>query len=118
MKDWLREIDVQYPDVASRFPSGAEIKDVISRLSGFDVTIADNGIGGIWQASIVSKLGGDIGEWTVLNVNEYTGDHEEQKLWFEKGWESLIQKILGELVKTTGPLVLIDDASSHPQVIA
>lgn len=78
--------------------------------------IRDNGIDGAWQASIVSVLGGDKGEWTLLNISEYSGDHEQQ-LWFEKGWESLIKTVLCHLTRDTGPLVLIDGASSQPQVI-
>ena len=118
MTAWLQELEVPHPDVLSRFPTGREIKTVLSKLHGFNVEIRDNGIGFAWQASIVSVLGGDMCEWTLLNINEYSGDDEQQQLWFEKGWESLIKSILCRLVKDAGPLVLIDDASSRPQVIA
>jgi len=117
MKTWLQELGVPHPDVSSRFPTGCEIKAVLSQLHGFNVEIQDNGIGCNWQASIVSILGGDKGGWTLLNISEYFGDQERQQLWFEKGWESLIKTILCHLVKDTGPLVLIDDASSQLQVI-
>ncbi|MDR6384005.1 hypothetical protein [Paraburkholderia caribensis] len=117
MKAWLQELEVPHPNVSSRFPTGCEIKTVLSQLHRFNVEIRDNGIGGAWLASIVSVLGGDKGEWTLLNINEYSGDHEQQQLWFEKGWESLIKSVLCHLTRDTGPLVLIDDASSQPQVI-
>ncbi|WP_144265706.1 hypothetical protein [Pandoraea sp. SD6-2] len=117
MKTWLQELAVPHPNVSSRFPTGCEVKAALSQLHGFNVEIRDNGIGCIWQASIVSELGGDKGEWTLLNINEYSGDQEPQQLWFEKGRESLIKTVLCHLAKDTGPLVLIDDASSQPQVI-
>ena len=99
-------------------PTGREIKDVIAALSGFDIEIIDNGVGGLWQADIVSKLGGDQGGWTLLNIEEYSGDDEEQELWFEKGWESLIKSILKELSKKSGPLALIPDTGDEPIVIS
>lgn len=117
MKVWLDEQGIAHPDACSRFPTGCEIKAVLSKLQGFNVEIRDNGIGGSWQAWITSALSGDAAEWTLLNISEYSGDQEEQRLSFEKGSESLIRRVLGELAKSTGPLVLIDDASSRPQVI-
>jgi hypothetical protein len=59
MKNWLDECAVDYPDSISRFPTGAEIKKAISSLDDFNIKIIDNGIGGPWQASVVSKQGGD-----------------------------------------------------------
>jgi len=117
MKSWLDETGVDYPKEPSRFPTGREIKEVIAGLQEFDIKINDNGIGSPWQASIVSKSGGDSGEWTLLNIQEYSGDDEQQKLWFEKGWESLIASILREITKSCGPLVLIADCGGEPQVI-
>jgi hypothetical protein len=75
-------------------------------------------VGATWQASIVAKEGGDTGEWTLLNINEYTGDEKEQELWFEKGWESLIARILRQLAVHSGPLVLIPDTGGEPTVIS
>lgn len=117
MEAWLDEQGIAHPDACSRFPTGCEIKAVLSKLQDFNVEIRDNGIGGSWQAWITSALGGESAEWTLLNISEYSGDPEEQRLWFEKGSESLIRRVIGELAKSTGPLVLIDDASGQPQVI-
>jgi hypothetical protein len=117
MKAWLQELEVPHPNVTSRFPTGREIQTVLSQLHGFNVEIRENGIGSAWQASVVSVHGGDNGGWALLNVNEYPGDHEEQQLWFEKGWESVIKIILRQLANVVGPLVLIDDADGQPQII-
>ena len=114
---WLDETGVAYPDVASRFPTGREIKEVVAGLVDFDVEITDNGLGAAWQAFVVSRAGGDTGPWTLLNVSEYSGDDQPQELWFEKGWESLITSILAALAVRAGPLVLIADTGDDPVVI-
>ncbi len=118
IKSWLEELGLAYPGGSSRLPTGQEVKEVISSLKEFDIEIIDNGIGAHWQAAIVSKLGGRNDEWTLLNINEYSGDNEEQKLWFDKGSERLITQILEELSRKTGPLVLIADTEGDPLIIS
>ena len=117
MANWLDDTGTPYPSAPSRFPTGKEIKAVLGDLHDFDIRINDNGIGRTWQAHVTSKAGGDVGEWTLLNVLEYTGDDEEQQLYFEKGWESLITRILRDLTARCGPLVLIADSDGTPNVI-
>jgi len=118
VRRWLTEIQVPFPDQVSRFPVGGEIKRALTDLPGYQVEITDNGIGASWQALITSESGADEGPWTLLNVSEYTGDELPQKLWFEKGWESLITTILERLVPACGPLVLIPDTGGTPTVIS
>ena len=118
MKSWLDEIEVEYPDKASRFPTGLEIKNALTTLSEYDIKITDNGPGASWQAFIVHKQGGEKGPWTLLNVTKYSGDNEQQKLWFEKGWEELIELVLKKLSVSCGPLVLIPDTGGDPIIIA
>ncbi len=118
MKSWLDEISVGYPEKASRFPTGREIKDVLDTLSNYDVKITDNGIGAVWQAFIASKKGADHDEWTLLTVSHYSCDDKEQALWFEKGWERLIIAILKKIAVKSGPLVLIADADGEPIIIS
>jgi hypothetical protein len=122
MKSWLDQIGVEYPRVASRFPTGHEIKTVVTTLPGHHVTINDNGIGRSWQADIVAKSATNPcehgTEWALLHITKYSGDTLEQKLWFERGWESVITRVLKELAKNSGPLVLMDDAGGDPIVIS
>jgi hypothetical protein len=115
---WLDDLKIFYPKVPSRFPTGSEVKSVVNSLSGYNVEIFDNGVGASWQASIVHMMGGDNGAWTLLNINTYSGDNEPQRLWFEKGWESLITEILQKLTYACGPLVLFADTGDDPTVIA
>ena len=117
MTSWLDEIGVAYSDAASRFPTGAEIKRAVNSLTDYDIKITDNGTGAFWQAFVEHKEGGDKGPWALLNIKEYSGDDEEQELWFEKGSEELIRLILRDLSKACGPLVLIPDTGDEPSVI-
>jgi hypothetical protein len=89
IKAWLDGIGIEYPDVASRSPTGHEIKAVVDRLCLFDVEIIDRGIGARWQATI----------------------------YFERGWPDLMQSILVEFAKQSGPLVLVPSSGDEPIVV-
>lgn len=78
----------------------------------------DVGVGKHWGAFIVSPFGGDIGEWADLKITSFSGDDQEQELYFEKGSESLIVLILKQLAQKCGPLVLIADAGGAPQIVS
>ncbi len=74
-----------------------------------------------WQSTFSSLPGTTEraeSPWTVLNVSEYSGDEEQQELWFAKGWEEPIQQILEGLTTKCGPLVLVPDTGDEPKVIA
>jgi len=116
MKSYLDETGIDYPNNPSRLPTGREIKEVVAALSGFNVEISDNGVGDFWQAQIVSKR--DPEEYALLNIEKYSGDDQEQELWFEKGSEDVIISILKKLSKMSGPLVLIPDTGDEPTVIS
>lgn len=117
MRNWLDELDVAYPNKASRFPTGIEIKAILAALSDYDVSINDLGIGAPWQAAIVHKSGDRVGPWTTLNIVSYTGDELPQQLSFARGSEKLVTETLQRLSKKCGPLVLIADRDSAPMVI-
>src|ERR1700689_3644016 len=117
MKEWLNQIGIAYQNTPSRFPTGKEIKLLVAnlKLQGFNVRVCDNGVGKAWQALIASEVG--AGEWANLMVTRFSGDDQEQELYFEKGSESLIVLILKELAQKCGPLVLIAEAGGDPQII-
>jgi hypothetical protein len=118
MRAWLDENGVGYPDKPSRFPTGNEIKAALSRLGDLSVSICDNGPNATWQASIESGDSGDSGPWTLLTINNFTGDDLPQELCFEKGWEGLIKRVLGEFARSCGPLVLLaDTGDGEPQIV-
>jgi hypothetical protein len=118
MRTWLDESGVGYPDKPSRFPTGNEIKAALSRLGDLSVSVNDNGPNKTWQAFIESRDSRDDGPWTLLTIDNFTGDDLPQKVWFEKGWESLIKRVLGEFAQSCGPLVLLaDTGDGEPQVV-
>lgn len=116
MKEWLDSLDVPYSNLPSRFPTGAEIKDAISELSGIKVQIRDNGIGANWQAWFESESKPEE-FWTLLNISNYSGDSEPQELCFEKGHEVLIKQVLAKICSKCGPLVLLADAGGDPEIV-
>lgn len=118
MCQWLDEQEVAYPPTPSRFPTGAEIKAIVSGLKGHSVKVNDNGLHASWQALITPKDDGVDPEWAVLTVSDFSGDDLPQQLYFEKGHERLIIEILQRLTTSCGPLVLIDDAGGEPAVIS
>jgi hypothetical protein len=115
MTDWLSNQNIAFPDLASRFPTGREIRAVLSVFPA-TVEIVENGIGGAFSATVYEGAAGDE-RWTVLQITHYTGDDEPQELWFEKGHESLIKDIMARLAMSCGPLTLIADVGDPPQII-
>ncbi len=116
-KSWLDEMGMTYPNRTSRFPTGGEIKDVLNKLSDYQVTIVeDRGLGGAWQA-LIEHHEGEEAPRTRLNITQYTGDHEPQQLWFDHGSEQLIEQILKNLSVLCGPLLLIPDIGVKPTLI-
>jgi len=118
MCQWLDEQEVAYPLTPSRFPTGAEIKAIVSELKGHSVKVRDNGLHAQWQALITPKDDEVDPEWALLTVSDFSGEDLPQQLYFEKGHECLVIEILQRLTPSCGPLVLIDDAGGEPVVIS
>ncbi len=116
MKEWLDSEGVAYPDAPSRFPTGFEVKDALQQLDNLSIKITDNGLGKHWFAWIESRTEPEE-FWTLLTISAYTGDNEPQEIWFEKGHEDLIKTVLRCICAKCGPLVLIADVGSEPEVI-
>lgn len=117
MMEWLDSLEVSYPKTPSRFPTGKEVKDAISELQGVNVTIRDNGVGAAWQAWLESESKPEE-FWTLLNITNFSGDNEQQEIWFEKGHDQLIKQVLSVICKKCGPLVLIPDTGGDPEVVS
>jgi hypothetical protein len=115
MRAWLDEQGVAFPDKASRFPTGREIKQVLAAFPG-SAEITDNGTNGPYSA-FLTRGAADDELWTLLQITEFTGDDEPQQLWFEKGHEQLIGDVLRMLTPNCGPLALIADVGDPPQII-
>jgi hypothetical protein len=116
MHQWLNDLGVLFPLQPSRLPTGAEIKSALADFSGYDVKIADRGIGSAWEADIVDQRGAEHG-WAFLRIIKFTGDDQPQELYFEKGSEPLMTALLSRLTPICGPLALIPDTGDLPTVI-
>ena len=74
MCTWLDEQGVAYSRKPSRFPTGTEIKAVVSGLTSHTVKVNDNGLHAAWQALITQDEDQVGQEWAVLTVSDYSGD--------------------------------------------
>ena len=115
MTSWLSEQGIAFPALPSRWPTGFEIKRALSDL-GLSVEITENGVMAPWHA-LVQEAVDPENKWALLIIRDYSGDHEPQKLFVEKGHELLVRRILSRLALLCGPLVLINDVDSVPEVI-
>jgi len=103
----------------TRNPTLLEVRDVCDRLAGFRTEYFVSPDAKHWQASIEGAADPEQEPWTLLNVSDFTGrENEPQKIWFEKGWESLILRVLHRLAGPCGPLVLIPDTGEPPMVVS
>lgn len=116
MTIWLSEQGISFPALPSRWPTGSEIKRALVDL-GLTVQITDNGHMAPWHAFVKEAADDPENKWALLIIQDYSGDHEPQKPHFEKGHEPLIRRIISRLAFACGPLVLINDADSVPEVI-
>jgi hypothetical protein len=117
MRSWLDELGTAYPHVPSRFPTGSEIRAALSEIEGYRVEISAGGIGAPWQASVSRAIAPEQGPWTVLNITAYSGDDMPQEVWFAKGWQELIEQIVGRFALRCGPLTVFPDTGEEPKVI-
>jgi hypothetical protein len=118
---YLRDEGVHVPPCpkATRNPTLLEVRAVCDRLDGFGTRYFVSQDAKHWQASIEGAANPEEEPWTLLNVSDFTGREEEpQKIWFEKGWPSLILRILHGLVGSCGHLVLIPDTGEPPLVVS
>ncbi|MBX4990106.1 hypothetical protein ABID08_001145 [Rhizobium binae] len=116
MMIWLSEQGISFPALPSRWPTGSEVKRALSDLD-LTAEITDNGAMAPWHALVRDAADNPDIKWALLIIPDYSGDHEPQKLYFEKGHEPLIRRILSHIALACGPLVLINDADSFPEII-
>lgn len=115
---WLTSIGVTFdPAITSRLPTGREIQEVVCRLPGFRATINDGGIGRYWQATIEEDTDHESATWTLLNISNYRGPDEPAELWFEKGSTALVLRVVREITKATGTLLVHADCGGNPVVV-
>ena len=71
-----------------------------------------------WQIMISGLIDPDNEPWTLLNLREFDGDEcKPHSIWFERGWPSLILRIVHSLSAKCGPLAIVPDTGCPPVVV-
>ena len=115
---YLRDVGVDYPAecVPSRNPTPRELREATATLADQKVTYSPPGHA--WQIMIEGRNDPDYEPWTLLNVTAFSGDETEpHSIWFEKGWPSLILRVVHILSARCGPLVIVPDTGCTPIVV-
>lgn len=112
---WLVNADVRLPDEIppGRYPSPAEIREVVDAIPGIYVDYWTSET--VWEMTTRSRK--DV-LWASLAIRDYCGDADiPHRFDFTAGWDEMIFLVASHLAKHCGPLVLLHDSGSPPQVV-
>jgi hypothetical protein len=116
---YLRDhgVDVPDPIAASRNPTPRELRLACNSQTGFKAEVFSPPTHS-WQIMIEGSTAPENEPWTLLNVTDFNGDETSpHSIWFEKGWPSLILRIVHTLSATCGPLVIWPDTGEVPVIV-
>jgi hypothetical protein len=116
---YIREVGGIVPafNARSREPTPHELRAVCSDLKDLKVTVYSPPEHA-WQIMIEGLRDPDNEPWTLINVRGFNGaEMAPHSIWFEKGWPSLILRIVGRLAAGCGPLVIVPDTGCVPIVV-
>jgi hypothetical protein len=116
---YLRDAGIELPaaSIPSRNPTPKELREVVATLVDQKVTVYSPPEHS-WQIMIEGRNDPDNEPWTLLNVDAFSGDETEpHSIWFEKGWASLILRVVHALSARCGPLVIWPDTGEQPIVV-
>jgi hypothetical protein len=108
---------------ATRNPTPREIRNVCSKLTDIEAHINSPldrpwQVRNVWQA-VLGDADYDHHPWTRLNVHDFNGREDQpHSIWFEKGWPSLILRVVHALSVQCGPLVVWPDMGDPPIVVS
>src|SRR5262249_19312203 len=120
LAEYLRKVGVELPEgnLSSRNPTPRELREVAGSRTDLTVTVFSPPEHA-WQIMFEGRNDPDHEPWTLLNVFEFSGDETApHTIWFEKGWPSLILRIVHALSVCCGPLVVIPDTGCQPIVVS
>ncbi len=117
--DYLRGIGASVPhsENDSRNPTPQELRTICGRMTDVkvDFLASPNHSWQIWFEGL-----NDPGHepWTLLNIHKFNGNESApHSIWFEKGWPSLIVRIVHTLAAICGPLVIFPDTGCSPLIV-
>jgi hypothetical protein len=117
---YLRDLGVTFSDsgIPGRNPTPLELRTIASELTDLSVELPSPPEEA-WQIMIQWKTDPENEPWTLLNVTDFTGDETvPHAIWFEKGWPSLILRVVHLLSFRCGPLVVFPDTGCEPIVVS
>jgi hypothetical protein len=117
---YLREVGTVVPEGGqeSRNPTPLEVRAVCETLTDLKVT-ACSPPSHHWHIMIEGLKDPEKEPWTLLHLDNFNGDETvPHSIWFEKGWPSLILRIVHGLSAKCGPLVIIPDTGCTPIVVS
>ena len=102
----------------SRNPTPLEIREVCGRLKDQRVQFFSPP-NHAWQVMIEGRNDPEHQPWTLLNISAFNGDETlPHPIWFEKGWPSLILRVVRDLTEYCGTLVLVPDSGGKHVVLS
>ena len=117
---YLRDIGVPFSEsgIPSRNPTPNELREAAASLADQRVTFYIRPTHA-WQIMIEGQHDPEHEPWTLLNVTDFSGDEDQpHSFWFEKGWPSLILRVVHALSTRCGSLVIVPDTGCKPIVVA
>jgi hypothetical protein len=118
VREWLASDCHQNPMSHGHAPTPHQLMQVLKTLDGQLVEF--NIHPGVWQATISDPISPETGPWTMLNVPDF---HDEEsndepcRFYFEKGWPSLIVKVVHGISQICGSFAIVPDTGCPPAIV-
>ncbi len=115
---WLTRLGIEHPEdlSASRYPTVAEVEDVVTGLSDCNVTIEHDADKRVWCAEITPKKDKKAAP-TKLFVRNYVAYDEPCALYFIDGHPRPVFQVVESISRSCGTWVLVDNAETRPVVV-
>ncbi len=115
---WLIRLGIEHSkdQASSRYPTVAEVEDIVSNLSDCKVTIEHDTEKRVWQAEI-KPTKDKKAEPTKVFVRNYVAYDEPCALYFINGHPRPVFQVVESLSRTCGTYILVDNAETRPVVV-
>lgn len=115
---WLIRLGIEHSEdqASSRYPTVAEVEDVVSKLSDCKVTIEHDADKRAWRAEIVPTKDKKA-EATTVFVRNYVAYDEPCALYFIDGHPKPVFQVIESLSRSCGTYVVVDNAETRPVVV-
>jgi hypothetical protein len=118
VREWLESDYGQKPNSFGSAPTPHQLVIALKSLS--DQLVEFNIRPGVWQATISDRIAPETGPWAALSVLGYEGeesDDEPCEFYFQKGFPSLIVKIVHRISQCCGSFAIVPDTGCPPAIV-